>query len=480
MKVTLVLCPRWDPCCPVASFGLLSSQLKMRGHDVEIADLNRVMTMLDVASGYKSWGHLGTGDAGTSPEFVRSLFFNYRGWLESYARKLVSNGCRLFGFSSYYSNHLASLEFAKILKKTAPDIKIVFGGPNCLRFSFCLSCVREDCVDGVVFGEGDISFPGLVDGFEATGRLQAGPGILLKDDETTWKNEQEIVDDLNRLPYADYSGFAMLDTYEAKMIHTARGCIRKCVFCSDWRQMSFRRMGGRRIFDEVAHQLSSHPKMNRFIFGDSILNSSMPDLLEFCDLVLGRGLKISWEGYAIVRPDMPPRAMEAMRRSGCRGLYYGVETGSSRLLRDMGKGVPAALNAEILRRTTEAGISSVVTWMVGFPTETEEFFEESLDFLRANAKNIGMLGMSLFSIQEMQDISERFNFAPGQHDLFWNTKDGKNTFPVRLKRMRRTFEAAAEAGIYAGCWGISSLSEWERCEQELMGRYESWLAAAPH
>jgi len=478
MKTALVLCPKWDSDYPLSSFALLSAQLKKNGHEVEILDMNHAVDALDFVSGVRLETHTGLGDAGTSTEFVQSTLSWYGGWFKDLARKILANGCRLVGFSLYYSNNRMSLEFAKILKEMEPGVKIVLGGPDCLTFSNCLEYIRKDGVDAVVFGEGDISLPRLVNGYEKTGELLAGPGILLKNDESTWKEVVEVPRNLDEFPRLDYSGFPMLETYSGKTIHTARGCIRKCVFCRDWREMSFRRMSGRRIFDEFAHQLDVHPRMNSFMFGDSILNSSMPELLEFCGLVCARDMPISWRGYAIVRPDLTPQALEKMRRAGCRELFYGIESGSDQILRDMGKGVPPALNADILRRTSEAGILTMATWMIGFPSETEERFEESLDFLRTNAKSIGRLGCSLFSVREMRAQAERFNFAPEDDQIFWKTRDGKNTFPLRLARARRTLEVAEEAGIPARCWNISSVAAWRRYEEEAMDRYEWSLSAA--
>ena len=440
-------------------------------------DLNHTMGLLNFIAGIDENTQTGLCDLGLSMDFTHGVLSSCAGWLQSVARRILSNGCRVVGFSVYYSNSRICLAFAKILKELDSEVKIVFGGPDCLTFPTCLDYVQGGVADAVVFGEGDISFPRLIDGFAAVGRLRAGPGVLLKGEESTWREDQETLEKLDDLPYADYAGFPGLRSYAGKMIHTARGCIRKCVFCRDWREMRFRRMSGRRIFDEMAHQLGEHPDMNRFVFGDSILNSSMPDILGFCNLARAHGLDAAWEGYAIVRPDMTPQALETMRRAGCRRLWYGIESGSGRLLRDMDKGVPPALNAEVLRRTARAGVKTLATWMVGFPSETEELFEESLAFLKANAQNIGHLAVSIFSIREMQNVCGRFDLDPGQDQMFWRTRDGKNTFPLRLERARRTLEIAAEAGITTAlCWEVP-LSRWDAYAAQALGYYESWMAS---
>ncbi|HVA66996.1 MAG TPA: radical SAM protein [Elusimicrobiota bacterium] len=296
--------------------------------------------------------------------------------------------------------------------------------------------------------KGDISFSRLVDDLESSGRLRAGPGVLLKGDESTWKEEQETLGNLDDLPCADCAGFAMLDSYAGKMIHTTRCRVRKCVFCRDWREMRFPRMSGRRIFEEFAHQLARHPKMTGFVFGDSILNSSLPDLDESCGLLVPRGVRANRRSFAIVPPERSEKLLAEMRSAGCRWLSCGVESGSAQLLREMNKGVPPARNAEIPRRTAQAGIKTIATWMVGFPSETEQLFEESLAFLKANARNIGSLECSLFSIRAMRDMAGRFDSEQEQDEMFWMTNNGMNTFLIRLER---TLMRQHEANPAAAC-----------------------------
>jgi radical SAM superfamily enzyme YgiQ (UPF0313 family) len=380
---------------------------------------------------------------------------SYRDWLESIAERLASGDARLVGFSTFLSNLEASYAVARMLKRRRPDMKIVFGGPACLEFKECLEHLKQDCVDAVALGEADLTFPRLVDSLARSGRLE----------------------NLDELPYSDYGAYGPLDTYRGLVINTTRGCIRKCVYCSDWREMSYRCMSGRRIFDEFVHQLDRHPRQRSFLFGDALLNSSTKELGIFCDLAIAEKLPISWGGNAIVRPDMTPAFLEKMRAAGCRALGYGIESGSWRVLQRMHKYVKPALNARVLRDTRRAGIDPTALWMSGFPTETEETFLESRDFIAANAGSIGVLAITLFSIAQMHAVKDQYDLEPAAGDPFWRTRDGKNTFPVRLDRLRRLMEAAGEAGIET-CYhstpeGAVYLPQLPEYERRALQAYES-------
>lgn len=474
-----MLCPYWDMSFPVSSLALLSALLSRRGHEVDVRDLNQTMYKLEQAAGGLLVKDRPTpGDPWTDPGWVeREFLASYRGWLEGVARDVVDRGARVVGFSTYYPNVHVTLAVARMVKRRDPSVKVVLGGPSCLTFKECLEHLKHDCVDAVALGEADRSLPRLLDGLEKTGRLSASPGILLREDASTWVDAQDRLENLDELPFADFSGFGPLDSYTGKTIHTTRGCVRRCAFCADWREMPYRHMSGARVFSELEHQVSRDPAMTEFMFADSVLNGSLPDVEDFCGRLIATDLGLSWRGYAIVRPDMTPALLAKMRRAGCSSLYYGVESGSAKVLQDMSKNVPPAVNARALRDTLAAGIKPVATWIVGYPTETDELFEESLAFLRENASHVSWLTPSLFSICEVRDQAERLGLGDIRSDLFWSSRDGRNTFPVRLERLGRTLTLAAELGVKASYQGRLAAKDFPAYRERLLALYEESLAA---
>lgn len=478
MKVAMLLCPSWDAEHPPASLALLSAALKREGHEAQILDLNHKMSLLGELIDPDFPRHVSPADPWTDPETIeKRIMPAYSGWLTAVADRLRDDGVRLVGFSIYSSNREMSLAVARLFKTRIPGLRVVFGGPSCFALDECVEHMAHDCVDACVLGEADLSFPRLVDAFERTGGLRSAPGVLLREDPSSWRDGAQVLENLDALPFADYEAYGAIDSYVGKILHTTRGCVRKCVYCADWREMSFRHMTGRRVFDEVVHQLKRHPAMRHFMFGDSVSNASIEELEAFCDLVIERDLAITWHAYAIVRPEMTPAFLEKLHRAGCRGLSYGVESGSWSVLKEMRKFVRPELNARVLADTKSAGIEPIVLWMVGFPTETETEFRESVDFIVKNAHGIGRLFVSLFSIYTMHGLRERYGIGEAGGDLFWSTKDGGNTFPVRLGRLRAMMEAATRSGIAVSYQGAFDLPGLEVYEKRVMKLYDSAGAA---
>ncbi len=101
-----------------------------------------------------------------------------------------------------------------------------------------------------------------------------------------------------------------------------------------------------------------------------------------CDLIIkDKGLEIFWGGKAAIRPEMTLALLKKMYKAGNRSLVYGVESGSDKVLKDMKKAFTVELAKRVIRETHEAGIAVGIFWIIGFPTENESDFQESLNFL---------------------------------------------------------------------------------------------------
>ena len=84
--------------------------------------------------------------------------------------------------------------------------------------------------------------------------------------------------------------------------------------------------------------------------------------------------------------------LEAMRKSGCDWISYGIESGSDRMLADMRRGVTAEQCRKAVRLTREAGIHAEGSFMIGMFGESRQTVEETVEF----CKEIDMTAPMLF------------------------------------------------------------------------------------
>ena len=80
--------------------------------------------------------------------------------------------------------------------------------------------------------------------------------------------------------------------------------------------------------------------------------------------------------------------MKKMYNAGCRFIYYGVESGSQKVLNSMRKGVVADTITKVLKATSDNGIWSHAYLLFGYPTETKEDLLETIDMVIDNNDSI--------------------------------------------------------------------------------------------
>ena len=75
-----------------------------------------------------------------------------------------------------------------------------------------------------------------------------------------------------------------------------------------------------------------------------------------------------------------PAVAEAMRAAECQRIYFGVESGSDRILRAAKKGMTTAQIRRGIRAALDAGLRVKTGWIYGLPGSLEEQYE-SIPFM---------------------------------------------------------------------------------------------------
>jgi hypothetical protein len=73
--------------------------------------------------------------------------------------------------------------------------------------------------------------------------------------------------------------------------------------------------------------------------------------------------------------------LELMARAGCNGIFFGVETGSSRMQRIIGKDLDLAEARRAVEIADRLGMDNTVSMITGFPEETEDDQRQTLGVL---------------------------------------------------------------------------------------------------
>jgi radical SAM superfamily enzyme YgiQ (UPF0313 family) len=284
------------------------------------------------------------------------------------------------GFSVITPNYPVARQQIRKLKLLHPDLWVLAGGIHATLFPDDLIA---DGADVVVLGEGEPVILQLVDGL-AEGRDLGGlPGLLFRARggqviRTAGHCQTTSLDDL---PFVDRSLYN-LPKYTHHSMLASRGCPHHCAFCCNYtgtvRSDGVGIRWHQNVIAEMEHLRDTYSAREIF-FADDIFLLRKHDILEFCAACAARPAGVKWIGQ--MRADRVDRAVaEAMRAAECQRIYFGVESGSDRILREAKKGMTTAQIRRGIRAAMDASLRVKTGWIYGLPGSLEEQYQ-SIPFM---------------------------------------------------------------------------------------------------
>lgn len=367
LSIALCLAPPFWPKLPALSLVCLNAFLREKGYAPGLFDLNNLFYNHADDALKSRW--LKSIDPDLAENAFSLLQKKYSKQFKDAVKKL--NSFEIVGFSCYQSNLKTSLSLAALLKLNNPDIKIIFGGPEITRLFFIdqanLSSEIFAQIDLLVVGEGE----------------QVLADYLQKkviDKKVILFSELESLNAYN--PKSGYKQIDLSVYPRSKSISLmfARGCMRKCGFCSE--RLLYKKVRTRSI-DNIIKEIAYHQKnkVQFYIFHDSMLNMDLINLENLCDAIIKNFGRINWEAQMGIRADMSDQLFAKIKQSGCYNLFIGLESGSANTLKNMRKGFTKRTAVQFFEQLNKVGLYFGVSIIVGYPGETEDDFQESLKFL---------------------------------------------------------------------------------------------------
>lgn len=182
----------------------------------------------------------------------------------------------------------------------------------------------------------------------------------------------------------------------------------KCRFCSlaKGSNSGYLERSAGAAFREIEELLERYkPKM--LVCRDNAINGK--NLREFCSLMTHSG--IPW--IAMARADLSQTEIRLLQNAGCKLIYFGLESGSDKVLRAIRKGIGATQISTFLKHVYDQGIIPVPSLMVGAPDERESEFNETIRFLGDHSRFIEMVNVYPFMLTPGSDFTHTGERASG-------------------------------------------------------------------
>lgn len=272
---------------------------------------------------------------------------------------------------------LAILALRK-LKKVYPGKKVILGGIGPTGSAQDI-LVQFPFIDIIVKGEGDRTAPALMKRLISGKSLGDVTGISYRQgNQIIANNPRERIKNLDELPFPAYDKIN-IHRYTHVGIYSSRGCPFQCRFCDVapfWNQVNYRR-SVENIIDEIVLIKDIYKRQEIDII-DEIFILDRAKVLEFCRQVKQRNVDFRWSCRGRIDL-MDEELMDEMAGAGCYLVFYGIGSGSDRILKKISKRFTSEQAKDILLKSKKY-FDVAVSLIWGFPFETMENFCETLRF----------------------------------------------------------------------------------------------------
>ncbi len=291
------------------------------------------------------------------------------------------------------------------------DASVVLGGAG---FTVMPTTILEELhADYGVVGEGEITFPWLLERLAARARPTATPEVSCEA-----VNGGLLISPTTRLRRLELADPPARDLFDARRyyerggclnVQTKRGCCFECVFCSYplIEGSKVRVRSPESVVDEI-QSLHDELGVRHVFFVDNIFNFPLPHAKRICREITARGLRIEWSGY--LNPKFVDQELaEVMAESGCRGVEFGTDSGAATMIANLKK----EFDADDLRRASrlckENRIKFAHSLIFGGPGETDETVDQTLALMEELAPTavIAFTGIRVLPGTGMVEIALR-------------------------------------------------------------------------
>lgn len=306
-------------------------------------------------------------------------------------KKIIDINAGIVGISINVVTGLDGLDLARRIKEKSRDILVILGGPQ------ANICVEENLIssgaDAVVFGEGEITMFEIAKRYKENSQDVFGElkGVIYRrDNEIIVNGPRERILDLDSLPHPAYHLLPELKFYltrarkkPAASIITSRGCPFECIYCNKNIFGSYvTALSANRVIDLIDTLVNKYGVRQIDIYDDNFV-ANKKRVNEIFDKILENKYNLAINLQTGLRADSIDRELIfKMKKAGVFKIGFGVESGSSVILKIAKKQLDLNKVLEATRLAKEARIMTYGFFILGLPGENAQTLQQTIDFAK--------------------------------------------------------------------------------------------------
>ena len=324
----------------------------------------------------------------------------------------------VIGLSALTAESDSLYRAARFARQGAPDAVIVAGGPH--ASSYTQATLARPEIDGAVIGEGERTLQEILDCIAAGSPWNNVAGTAVKNGNggIRLNPSRQFIENLDELPlpawdltdidaYGRRRGMALVGRRRYLPLSLSRGCPYRCTYCHQMHGKKFRANSAEyalRLVDRAAEQYGVH----HFDVIDDIFNLDPKRLQAICEGFIARPGTHYTLPNGIRADRLDGEQVRMMSRAGLEYVAIAVETASPRLQKMIRKNLQLEKVRIVIEQFARQRVMTSGFFMVGFPTETEEEMQTTIDFaLKSSLHNVLFFVVSPFEGTELYEQVRR-------------------------------------------------------------------------
>ena len=315
------------------------------------------------------------------------------GYLKAYVEKHLGNsviinrigkyetaGYDIVGISSTTQDYPIAIEIARIAKTVNPNVITIIGGshitymPETLTYDFNFGVIGEGEQTLLEFVKHVMKRGSVEELMKINGLITHWDGGLIS------TPSREFINPIDDIP------FPFREPAYAPHLMTSRGCPYKCTFCSSsafWKDVRFH--SAEYVVNEIERLVCIGA--NNIPIQDDLFIADRKRFEQITHLLIQKGLNKRFKSSINIRANLVDNwLLGVLNKFPIQEVHFGAESGSNRILTLMGKGVTVEKNQAAIDAIRSQGIKVVCSFIVGWPTETEEELRSTYNFLINNIR----------------------------------------------------------------------------------------------
>ncbi|MBI1862289.1 MAG: radical SAM protein [Deltaproteobacteria bacterium] len=169
-------------------------------------------------------------------------------------------------------------------------------------------------------------------------------------------------------------------TQKTATVLTSKGCVARCTFCHRW-DKGYRAVPVEKILSTI-HHLKNRFNVGFFQIGDENFGSDKRQVDELVEALKPLDILFHVAGVRVFTVEKNPKIVGQLKAAGCTAMYFGMESGSPKMLEVMEKRATLEQNLSVIRKLNEEKMYTIVQLVLGMPGENRKTIQQTTEFVK--------------------------------------------------------------------------------------------------